>query len=188
GYIYAAQAAGTTALYRLFNPTSGDHFYTTSAAERDSAVASFGYQNEGIAGYVFASQAAGTTPLYRLLNTVNGDHFYTTSAAERDSDIAAAANERITPTVSDAANRATYTIDALGYVTQNVYDNVGHIIKTVTYARPIDFNNVVANPSAYGGDISGWSGAAAAVTAAQAGFGTDGSAIALTDRDTYGTD
>jgi hypothetical protein len=45
----------------------GDHFYTTSAAERDNAIANFGYSSEGVACYVFDSQAPGTTPLYRLL-------------------------------------------------------------------------------------------------------------------------
>jgi hypothetical protein len=29
------------------------HFYTTSAAERDNAVASYGYKYEGIAAYVW---------------------------------------------------------------------------------------------------------------------------------------
>jgi Common central domain of tyrosinase/Repeat of unknown function (DUF5648) len=47
----------------------GDHFYTTSAAERDNAVASFGYTSEGTACYVFDNQQPGTTPLYRLLKT-----------------------------------------------------------------------------------------------------------------------
>ena len=31
----------------------GDHFYTTSAAERDAAVSMYGYQSEGGVGYVF---------------------------------------------------------------------------------------------------------------------------------------
>ncbi|MFM2247095.1 MAG: hypothetical protein RL071_3169, partial [Pseudomonadota bacterium] len=32
-----------------------NHFYTLSAAERDNAVAVYGYVSEGIAGYVWAS-------------------------------------------------------------------------------------------------------------------------------------
>jgi hypothetical protein len=80
---------GTTIpLFRLLNSKTGDHLYTTSVSERDSAIASFGYQSEGIAGYVFDSQAPGTTPLFRLLNPKTGDHFYTTSVSERDSAIA----------------------------------------------------------------------------------------------------
>ena len=66
----------------------GHHFYTTSVAERDNAIANYGYTSEGTACYVFDSQVSGSTPLYRLLNPSNGDHFYTTSATERDIAIA----------------------------------------------------------------------------------------------------
>lgn len=41
--------------YRLFKPTLGDHFYTTSPKERDNVVANFGYVSEGIACYVLAT-------------------------------------------------------------------------------------------------------------------------------------
>ena len=53
--MFPAAGTGTTPLLRAFNPTSGDHFYTTSAAERDNAVAN-GYRNEGVACHVFPSQ------------------------------------------------------------------------------------------------------------------------------------
>jgi hypothetical protein len=66
----------------------GDHFYTSSATERDNAIATIGYISEGTACYVFNSQTQGTVPLYRLLNPNNGDHFYTSSATERDNAIA----------------------------------------------------------------------------------------------------
>jgi kumamolisin len=60
----------------------GDHFYTASASERDSAIAQYAYLSAGIAGYVAASPT--TVPLYRL----TGDHhFFTTSLAERDAAI-----------------------------------------------------------------------------------------------------
>jgi len=71
----------TSPLYRLVKDT---HFYTTSPAERDSAIGN-GYRSEGIACYVFTEAIPGTTPLYRL---VQNDHFYTTSTAERDNAIA----------------------------------------------------------------------------------------------------
>ncbi len=66
----------------------GDHFYTTSAQERDGAIADFGYASEGIACWVAVLPAPqGPTPLFRLFNPNTGDHFYTTSAAERNSAV-----------------------------------------------------------------------------------------------------
>ena len=55
-HVFPAAGTGTTPLLRAFNPTSGDHFYTTSAAERDNAVANLGYRDEGVACHVFPSQ------------------------------------------------------------------------------------------------------------------------------------
>jgi hypothetical protein len=86
--VFSNAAAGRVPLHRLFNASNGDHFYTTSDAERDNAIAKFGYVSENEACFVPAAAAAGTTALHRLLNNTNGDHFYTTSIAERDNAIA----------------------------------------------------------------------------------------------------
>ena len=76
-------------LFRLYNSARGDHFYTTSAAERDKAKDENGYKNDGvpIAGYVYLTKVTGTVKFYRLYKPKNGDHFYTTDLAERQKAI-----------------------------------------------------------------------------------------------------
>ena len=67
-------------MYRLYNPNSGEHFYTSSESEAIS-IAGLGWQWEGI-GWVAPSTS--DVPVYRLYNPNGGDHFFTTSATERD--------------------------------------------------------------------------------------------------------
>jgi hypothetical protein len=61
-----------TKLYRTFNPTSGDHIYTTSLAEKNNSL-NVGYQDEGVAAIVLKKTSAfitgnNTKPLYRGYN------------------------------------------------------------------------------------------------------------------------
>jgi hypothetical protein len=60
GFIAAEPVCGSSPLYRVFEPVSGDHFYTVSLAERDNAIALYGYQDQGIAGYVWLQPPAPT--------------------------------------------------------------------------------------------------------------------------------
>jgi hypothetical protein len=53
GFIATSPVCGAVALHRLVHRSNGDHFYTTSAAERDSAIMSGAYVSEGVAGYVW---------------------------------------------------------------------------------------------------------------------------------------
>jgi hypothetical protein len=85
GYVASSQQSGTEPLYRILR-SNGDHFYTTSAQERDS-VLSQGGKDEGTVGYIATTQQPGTTPLYRLYNPTSGMHLYTTNPG----DLAAAA-------------------------------------------------------------------------------------------------
>lgn len=66
---------------------AGDHFYTTSGAERDTAYAFINYLEEGTACYVYDAPLTSTTALYRCFHNGTSDHFYTTSVAERDSAV-----------------------------------------------------------------------------------------------------
>lgn len=73
------QPVQTNAMYRLYNPNSGEHFYTASAAERDN-VKKAGWRYEGIG---WQAPKSGT-PVYRLYNPNAGDHHYTPHAYEKN--------------------------------------------------------------------------------------------------------
>lgn len=68
-------------MYRLYNPNSGEHFYTAGKSERDGLV-SRGWRYEGIGWY--APEGLGSDPVYRLYNPNAGDHHYTMSVKERN--------------------------------------------------------------------------------------------------------
>ena len=74
----------TTPMYRLYNPNSGEHFYTGSIQERDTLIIA-GWQYEGIA---WNAPTNTGDPVYRLFNPNSGDHHYTMSAEECDNLVA----------------------------------------------------------------------------------------------------
>lgn len=65
-------------MHRVYNPYSGEHFYTSNSYERDALVAA-GWNYEG-AGWV--APVSSRTPVHRLYSGT--DHHYTTSLQERD--------------------------------------------------------------------------------------------------------
>ena len=77
---YASPTIGKP-VYRLYS--TGNHFYTTDATERDNAVNKLGYVYHGIKFYV--SESVTPIPVYRMYG--RGEHFYTTSSAERDNAV-----------------------------------------------------------------------------------------------------
>ena len=73
-----------TPVYRLYNPYSGDHHYTTNKGEYDS-LGRIGWNQEGIGFY--SAESSDRKPVYRLFNpyVTVGTHHYTTSKDEYDS-------------------------------------------------------------------------------------------------------
>jgi hypothetical protein len=67
--VNATQVAGTDPLHRLFNPRTGEHFFTISDDERDNATQNLGYTSEGEACYVSPNDPSGRTPLYHMYET-----------------------------------------------------------------------------------------------------------------------
>ena len=64
-------------VFRLYNPYSGAHHFTTSAGERDGLTGA-GWKYEGVAW----TAKVGTQAIYRLYNGGNGDHMLTPSFDE----------------------------------------------------------------------------------------------------------
>ena len=79
----------TVEMYRLYNPNSGEHFYTANAGERDMLI-SLGWNYEGI-GWIAPNMS--NVPVYRLYNPNGGEHHYTTNAGERNGLIAMGWND-----------------------------------------------------------------------------------------------
>ena len=75
-----AHAAANIEMQRLYNPNSGEHFYTASTFERDHLV-SVGWNHEGVG---WTAPETSNTPVFRLYNANAGDHHYTTSEVERN--------------------------------------------------------------------------------------------------------
>ena len=55
GYIATSQLAGTQPFYQVTSPDGANHFYTTSAGERDQVVGR-GWKDQGTIGYVWTQQ------------------------------------------------------------------------------------------------------------------------------------
>lgn len=71
-----AKDSGSTDMYRMYNPNSGEHFYTASLDERNALIG-YGWIGEGV-GWV--APKSSDTPVYRLYSGT--DHHYTTDIDE----------------------------------------------------------------------------------------------------------
>ena len=69
----------TVDMFRMYDPNSGEHFYTGSTEERDNLVAE-GWNYEGV-GFTFPLTTGD--PVYRLYDPVTGEHLYTMDPAEK---------------------------------------------------------------------------------------------------------
>ena len=87
GYASADASPSSVAVFRFFDLADGTHFYTASAAERDSLLTnqSAAMKFEGTAFYEDATPQAGDTAVYRFFDTTHGTHLFTQSASEKAS-------------------------------------------------------------------------------------------------------
>lgn len=77
-------APAKTQMQRLYNPWSGEHFYTSDLKERNNLV-KLGWRYEGV-GWNAPTTGAN---VYRLYNPYSGDHHFTTNASEKDTCVRA---------------------------------------------------------------------------------------------------
>ena len=71
-------------VYRFFDSVFGTHFYTSSATERATVIATRpDLINEGIGFYEHTTAQPGDVAVYRYFDNTVGTHFYTSSATER---------------------------------------------------------------------------------------------------------
>ena len=87
GYLSHVNIPNTVPLYRYWQPTIADHFYTTNANEignngNPGLNVRHGYVYEGITGYIGDSKKPNNRAFYRYWNPLNTDHFYTANANE----------------------------------------------------------------------------------------------------------
>lgn len=71
---------GSGDMYRLYNPNSGEHFYTKDTNEKNWLV-SLGWISEGI-GWIAPNSS--DYPVYRLYNANGGEHHYTMDKSEKN--------------------------------------------------------------------------------------------------------
>lgn len=67
-------------MHRMYNPNSGEHFYTARESERDDLIKA-GWRYEGEA---WQAPKTSSIPVYRLYNPNAGDHHYTSDVSEKD--------------------------------------------------------------------------------------------------------
>jgi len=94
------------AVYRLYNPNTGFHHYTLSAAEKDALMSS-GWKFEGEAWKARASQRLA---VYRMYNPGNGDHVLTKSYSEAESLSKAGWNYEGVPFFAADSGTAVYRV------------------------------------------------------------------------------
>ncbi|MFV0528533.1 MAG: InlB B-repeat-containing protein, partial [Lachnospiraceae bacterium] len=77
--LYAQWVVGIAPVFCLYNPNSGEHFYTITVSERDEVVAA-GWKYEGISWIA----ALDGIPVLRVYNKKTGEHVFTMDTRERD--------------------------------------------------------------------------------------------------------
>lgn len=84
GWVSTSYYDGAMPVYRFWNETTKDHFYTADASEKEQLQANYysgrdDYVYEGIAFYA----SVWGNPVYRFFDPIHYDHFYTNDLYEK---------------------------------------------------------------------------------------------------------
>ena len=104
-----------THMLRMYNPYTGEHFYTGSEVEKDNLVAA-GWQYEGV-GFTFPGNTGA--PVHRLYDPVTGEHLYTMDEEEKATLEATGWN------YEGIAFNSAYDTEAVQHRLHNPYATVG---------------------------------------------------------------
>ena len=104
-----------THMLRMYNPYTGEHFYTGSEVEKDNLVAA-GWQYEGV-GFTFPANTGA--PVYRLYDPATGEHLYTMDEEEKAALMEAGWN------YEGIAFNSAYDTEAVQHRLHNPYTTVG---------------------------------------------------------------
>ncbi|GJE40215.1 matrixin family metalloprotease [Methylobacterium persicinum] len=77
-------ASDVTAVYRFYDTQTGDHFYTTSSAEKAQIQQTLPWFTYEGTPWATPTKGADTTDVFRFFDTSSNAHFFTTSVSERD--------------------------------------------------------------------------------------------------------
>jgi hypothetical protein len=69
-------------IYRLYNPSTGEHLYTSDANEEHTLVTSHGWRSENVGWIAPTASVPDVTPVYRLYNPGLDNHLYTSDTNE----------------------------------------------------------------------------------------------------------
>ena len=104
-----------THMLRMYNPYTGEHFYTGSEVEKDNLVAA-GWKYEGV-GFTFPGNTGA--PVYRLYDPATGEHLYTMDEEEKATLMAEGWN------YEGIAFNSAYDTEAVQHRLHNPYATVG---------------------------------------------------------------
>ena len=139
----AATADQPDPVYRFYDTKTGDHFYTTSAAEKAQIQATLpGFTFEGTPWSV-PDESAATHDVFRFYDTKTGTHFFTDSVNERDTIRASLPN---------------YTYEGVAFEAYNDANGAGHITLERFYNTQTGLHHFAGNAEEAAGIVQGAAG------------------------------